>query len=121
MRNYTDKIIAIEKRVSSELGKFNAFALIERETINRWDILISLPNAQDIEQEVITKVHAEFFKELPKQDAITIARIVVLEPTSPFVKQLNEIAHVEHSKVELKDEVINNLRIKYAMVISSQA
>ncbi len=121
MKEYINKIISIEKSLSIELGKFNLFALFEREDINdKWDILISMDIPLNKKNEVIERIHNEFLKELPNNFIINISRIVFLETINPIVQNLNNIANVEHGIIEIKDLIINNLKIKNALIISSQ-
>jgi len=121
MKDYINKIISIEKSLSIELGKFNLFALFEREDINdKWDILISIDIPLSKKNEVIERIHNEFLKELPNNFIINISRIVFLETINPIVQNLNSIANVEHGFIEIKDLIINNLKIKNALIISSQ-
>lgn len=121
MRDYIDIIIEVEKRMSNELGKFNLFALFERDDIkDKWDVLISMSISVNRKNEIIKKIHAEFLKELPNEVIFKISRFVFLEPSNPIVQNLNMMAHVQHGNVEIRDSMINNLKIKHALIISSQ-
>jgi hypothetical protein len=103
------------------LGTFNLFALFEREDVkDKWDILISMTMPEDKRNEIIKSIHAELLKVLPNEVIINISRIVFLEPLSPMVQNLNMFANVIHGNVEIKDSMINNLKIKHALLISSQ-
>jgi hypothetical protein len=63
MKEYIDKIIEVEKKVSEELGEFNLFVLFEREDIkDRWDILISMPFSEEMKNEIITKFTRNYLK-----------------------------------------------------------
>lgn len=121
MRDYIAKITDVEKKMSKELGKFNLFALFERDDIEgKWDVLISMSISASRKNEIVKRVHAEFIKELPKDVIIDISRFVFLEPIHPIVQNLNMVAHVQHGNMEIRDSMFNNLFIRHAIIISSQ-
>ncbi|WP_321319594.1 hypothetical protein [Labilibaculum sp.] len=121
MKEYIEKIIEVEMNMSNELGKFNLFALFERDDIkDKWDVIISMPISVNRKNEIIKKIHTEFLKELPKEVIIKISRFVFFEPSNPIVQNLNMMAHIEHGSFEVRDSMINNLMIKHALVITSQ-
>tara|TARA_R110001583_G_scaffold19334_5_gene75714 strand:+ start:10440 stop:10814 length:375 start_codon:yes stop_codon:yes gene_type:complete len=121
MRDYIDKIIEVERKIEARLGRFNLFALLERDDVkDKWDVLISMSISLTQKNEVIKIIHGEFVKELPKEAIFKISRFVYLEPSNPIVQNFNMMVSVQHSNVEIKDSMINNLMIKNAFVISSQ-
>jgi hypothetical protein len=121
MREYIDKIIEVEKKISEELGEFNLFVLFEREDIkDRWDILISMPFSEEMKNEIITKIHSELLKVLPNEAVIKLSRIVMFETSNPIVESFNMLAKVKHGNVEIKDSLVSNIRIKQALLITSQ-
>lgn len=121
MRENVEKIIEVEKKISQENGKFNLFALFEREDIkDKWDVLISKNISVNKKNELISKIHKEFIKSFPKEVIFKFSRFVYLEPTSPIVQNINMMIHTEHTNTEITDSTINNFRIKHAYVITSQ-
>lgn len=121
MKDYIIKIIDVEKRMSDELGKFNLFALFERDDVkDKWDVLISMSISVSKKNEVVKKIHAEFLKVLPNEVIFNISRFVFLEPSNPIVQNLNMMAHVQHGNFEVSNSMINNLKINHAFVITSQ-
>lgn len=126
MREYIEKIKEVEINLSKELGEFNLFGLLEREDIiDKWDILVSLTLTKDKNHNkqknaIIKKLHEELIKNLPNSIFFKFSRIVFLEPNNPFVQNINMLASVQHSDMEIKDSTINNLRIKHAYIISSK-
>ncbi|WP_417871978.1 hypothetical protein [Winogradskyella sp.] len=126
MREYIEKIKEVEISLSKELGEFNLFGLLEREDIiDKWDILVSLTLSKDKnhnkqKNSIIKKLHEELIKNLPNSIFFKFSRIVFLEPSNPFVLNINMLANVQHGDIEIKDSTINNLRIKHAYIISSK-
>ena len=121
MKDYIKKIIEVEKRMSDELGKFNLFALFEREDVkDKWDVLISMSISAKHKNEIVKKIHAEFVKDLPSEAIMKISRFVFLEQSNPIVQNLNMMAHCVHSNMEIRNSMINNLNIIHAIVITSQ-
>lgn len=126
MRDYIEKIREVEIKLSKDLGEFNLFGIFEREDIiDKWDILVSITytkenNYNEQKNNIIKNLHQELTKTLPNSIIFKFSRIVFLEPSNAFVKNINNLVNVQHSNIEIKDSTINNLRIKHAYIISSK-
>jgi hypothetical protein len=44
----------------------------------------------------------------------------MFETSNPIVESFNMLANVKHGNVEIKDSLVNNIRIKQALLITSQ-
>ena len=121
MKNYLKKIIEVEEKMAIELGEFNLFALFEREDIkDKWDIIISINIPISKKNEIIKKIHLELKANLPESIMFKFSRFVFLEPSNPFVQNINMLVRNKHNDAEFRDCSVNNIKIMHAYIISSQ-
>ena len=110
----------IEKEITVKYGKLNLFALLEREDLkDKWDVLISVAISLDKKNELLNDIINKFKSKLQPLELLQISRFIYLEPSHGFVLNINRVAQIENSEVEIKNSTFNNVQIGHAIIISS--
>jgi hypothetical protein len=110
-------IDALEK-----MGKLKMFALVWRENLKRWDVLVS---AKWVDSRKIDENVGDIFDALKSQFngefAFRFSGIYPLATTEPFVVQLTQLLDVdEGGDVELENCQINNVNIERMVLLVSR-
>lgn len=120
MKEYKGIIREICQALTEEYGKFNLFALLEREDLKgKWDVLISIKLAPEKKNLLIKAIIEKFKSGLDPAVLITISRFVYLKPNHPFVVGINTAIQIENSDTEIVNSRFNNVFISHAFVFSS--
>lgn len=119
-KKLVDKILLLGKFLQESGNILNLFALVKKEnSTDSWDLVISSKSFKKDEKEIIQDIIQLLQKELNNVELERIARIVVLKPESPFVKNINLTMGVTNSVINVKDSTFNNLLIKEMILFSS--
>jgi len=117
MRPLVDKLKTIELAISKEKGKFALFALFVRPHVqNVWDLVVSAPWIGKQKKETLNYI----LEKIDPKDLMAISRVVILEPTDPFVQMVNNFIATEHSSGEFQNCTFNNVFIEHAFIVTSQ-
>jgi len=120
MKQYIDTVKEIEKELAVEYGRLNLFGLFERDDLkNKWDVLFSVAIKWKNKKDFISKVITKFSTKLEPEALFKISRFIYLEPDDAFVLNINMLANVENSDVELNNCRINDLFVGHAIILSS--
>jgi hypothetical protein len=117
-----EKLGAIEKELASEWGGFTLFALFLREdqAHQTWDLVVSADwlDANRLESE------RAFIKELQsrleQKEFRALARILILEPFHPLVKEITSEFDVEHRDIEIDDYDVNGMVFELGHIITGK-
>ena len=115
-----EKLRQIEVEISADKGKFNLFALIEREdSLGKWDVVVSANWADDERKELINAIALKIREKLSEDEQLMLSRIVTLSQSDALVRSLNMIG-VEHGMARLSNNNFNGIIIKEAYLITSK-
>jgi hypothetical protein len=121
MTELADNVAEVEKTIAKEKGPFNLFALFEREDVsNRYDLVFAAPWASD-KGEVLRYFVVELKHHLRPDQLVELSRVVVLDPSDDAVRALNSAFHVEHGRMEVKDNEVFGLPIKQGVIFTSKS
>lgn len=121
MKNFTQKILDVEKKFSAKWGAFNLFALFEREDIkDKFDLVLSIDLKGKAENQIFKELHSEFKNVLSDNELTNFSRFIFLEPSNPVVIGINTMFNVEHSDVNIRNCSFGNMKIHHAIVFASQ-
>jgi hypothetical protein len=121
MNKLIDKMMSMEKKVSSEKGEFSLFALFLREDAeNKWDIVVSSPWLEKNKKEGIKYLAKQLKENLDQTELLSISRIVSIEEGNPALESIHRAVMTEHNNVEIKDSNFFGLQIKHAYIITSK-
>jgi len=117
-----EKFISLEKEMADEKGGFVLFGLFLREEApNRWDVVISAPWFGENKNEPLNFIVQKFTSKLEEQELIMLSRIVLLDPSEEFVKEVvDSVDSVEHGNLELVNYVFYGMDMKRAHIITSK-
>ena len=121
------KFASLGAAIEKEKGDFSFFALFEREDVpNRWDLLISAPWTTD-EEQTLEYMFKKIKRHLGPEALISLARIIVLDPTAPQVREFVREYHVERGFAEvenvqpLEDLTISGLPVRRAYILKARS
>jgi hypothetical protein len=121
MNQLIDKMISIEKTVSSEKGEFSLFALFLREDAeDKWDIVVSSSWLEKNKKKEIEYLANQLKASLDPDELLSISRIVIIEKGNPALDAIHRAIMTEHNNVEIKDSNFFGLQIKHAYIITSK-
>ncbi|MBA3711148.1 MAG: hypothetical protein H0W76_01715 [Pyrinomonadaceae bacterium] len=116
-----DKLISVEKEAAKEKGDFTLFGAFERQdTSGMWDIVISAPWINVKNKQYYDYFARKINAKLTPEEIVTLSRIVLLEPATPFVRAINKMLKIKHRNPQFINSVINGVFIKNAYIISSK-
>jgi hypothetical protein len=122
MEEFLEKFISIKRDVVGEKGPFALFGLFERESLpNRWDVVISAPWVDEYSVEdygyFADKINSKL---TTPQEVVQLSRIVLLNPTECFVKDvIKRFGSVNDGIKESANENFCGISIRRAYVIAS--
>lgn len=121
MSQVAEKLRQIEVEISAEKGNFTLFALLERDdSLGKWDVIVSADWIDNQEKELIKLIASKISKILTREEQLMLSRIVILQSTDPFVRNLNMFG-VKHGTVQMSNIIFNGVLIKEAYLITSKA
>ena len=105
MNEWVAALRSVEARLSKLKGEFALFAaLLPAEATDQWDLVISAPWARRDDRRVLNLVSSELADSVNANDALLLARIVVVEPWHADVQTINARIDVEHGFVSIANE-----------------
>ncbi len=121
MKEFAQKLVAVEQNISAEKGAFLLFALFLREDApDLWDLLVSAPwidqNKGDALRYLVPKIKAV----ATPNELAQLSRIVIIEKDQPALSALQSAMHVEHSVAEIQSSNFFGMQIKHAYIITSR-
>jgi hypothetical protein len=120
----TDKLVSLEREISSERGEFSLFGLFLREDAqdsDKWDILVSAPWLEVNKKDGLEYLVNQIGKKLEPDELLSISRIVVLEKGNPVLQAINKAVNVKHGRVEVRDSNFSGVQITQACISTSSA
>jgi len=116
-----DKFVFIEKEIAREKGGFALFGLFLREdSPNKWDIVVSASWFGKSRKKTLDFIAEKISSKLKPQEMIMLSRIVLLDPSSDFVKQINQFAETEHKRLFFAKNYVNDVEIQTGWIITSK-
>lgn len=113
---------AIEREISQEKGPFTLFGLFQREdSVNYWDLVVSAQWIGTDERPALDYIVAKLNKYLSEADLLKLSRIVILDPSEPFVQTITSIVQVEHGRIEFKNNIFNGIPMQEAIIFTAKA
>ncbi len=119
---FFEKFVTIERNIAKEKGTTKLFALLQLEEAGAsWDVVISSEGLPDDGKNwknlrfVINKIN----QVLDKQETIRIPRVVLLDPSQPFFKELERFLSQNGNPKEFGHCEIDGMKIKHAHIIVS--
>jgi hypothetical protein len=121
VRKVLQKLISTEKEIASERGNFALFGLFLREGahLKRWDLVISA-DWQDTSLESQRAFIKWIQSRLERDEFLSLAMVLILELSHPFVEKMNSEFDVEHGDIEFTDYVFNGMAFERAHIITSK-
>ena len=121
MKEVINKLIQIEKKISSEKGQFLLFALFLREDApDLWDLMVAASWVEKDKSESLKHISDHLKKTLDTKELIKLSRIVLIDTDNPALDALHKAIHIEHGDAEIKDSNFFGLQIKHAYVITAK-
>jgi len=121
MKELIDKLVQVEKDISSEKGSFLLFALFLREEAqDLWDLVIAACWVDDNKSESLKYLSAHLNKYLKPEELIKLSRILPIDSNNPGLKAIHKAIQIEHGNAEIRDCNFFGLQIKHAYMITSK-
>jgi len=120
MNELLEKLATMEREVAVEKGEFRLFALFLREdSPDKWDLLVSAPWLDENESAGIDYLAKQVQSRLDPQELISLSRLVFIGTDNPGLMAILRAVHIQHSILEVVDNVFFGLKIKHAYIITS--
>ena len=121
MKALVDKLVVVERDISSEKGGFSLFALFLREdSPNKWDVVASAPWFKAHDPQALDYIAKELQSNLQTDELVSISRIVLVDDDNPGLQAIQRMVRIEHGNFELIDSIVFGMHIKHAYVITSK-
>ena len=121
------KFASLGAEIEKEKGDFSFFALFERGNVpDRWDLLVTAPWTTD-EEKTLNYIVKKIKSHLGAQALISLARIIVLDPTAPQVQEFVREYHVEREFAEVEniqplvDVTISGIPVRRAYILKARS
>lgn len=101
-KKLVDKLIQVEKHLSSTKGPFDLFALILREDLSdKWDLLVAADWIENNFDQSLRFISRELTKKLSSEELSAISKVVLLSIFDQRVKSVQKAFAIEHLDTEL--------------------
>ncbi|MBI1929769.1 hypothetical protein HYR99_36660 [Candidatus Poribacteria bacterium] len=122
IRKLIPKLISIEKEIAEKKGNFTLFGLFLREEDphREWDLVISADWLDASTLESQRAIINEIQSQLERDEILALAIVLILDPSQPFVKEMNCEFEVEHGDLEFTDYDFNGMVFERAHIITSK-
>jgi hypothetical protein len=101
-KKLVDKLIQVEKHLSTRKGPFDLFALILREELSdKWDLLVAADWIENNFDQSLKLISRELTKKLSSEELSTISKVVLLSIFDQRVKSVQKAIQIEHLDTEL--------------------
>jgi hypothetical protein len=121
MKELIDKLVQVEKDISSDKGSFLLFALFLREDApDLWDLLIAAKWVEENKANSLKYLSSQLTKHLKQDELIKLSRILIIESNNPGLKAIHRAIQIEHGKAEIRGSNFFGLQIKHAYLITSK-
>lgn len=121
MREFLDRFVDIERRLSEERGRFSLFALFLREdAVDKWDLIVSAPWIEADRKEALRLITNEIQNAFGPEELALLSRVVLVDGANGALEAMNQAVRIEHGRNEIRDSNFFGLKIKHAYIITSQ-
>jgi hypothetical protein len=120
MKEFFDKFIELERKISNIKGDFTLFALFLREdSIDKWDLIIAAPWIETDQKKALSYI-AEQIQLLFKSKEITqLSRVVIINHSNPELDKIIDAVKIRHGCFEIQNNNFFGMQIKRAFIITS--
>ncbi|MEZ4732198.1 MAG: hypothetical protein R3E79_34200 [Caldilineaceae bacterium] len=121
MKEFVDKFIELERKITEQKGSFTLFALFLRENaLNKWDLLVAAPWIEADRKAALAYLSKQLQLSMTTEEMLQISRIVIIDETNPTLDIIHRTMQVKHNTLEITDSDLFGLQIKRAFIISAQ-
>jgi len=121
MNELLEKLIDIERVMSSKKGDFSLFALFFREDApDKWDLVVSAPWIESDKKRALDSIAKQLQSNLEPEELLSLSKIVLVDQDDPALRAIHNAVRILHGTVEVRDSRFFGLSIKHAYVITSQ-
>jgi hypothetical protein len=119
MNHLVTSLAVIERRLAAEKGEFALFACLSPADFQgQWDLVVSAPWAPRHDVRVLQRLVGELDDELTAEERLSIARLVVVDPSDEDVQQLNA-RYEGHDLHEIRNEEHFGYLVAHGFVLAS--
>ncbi len=120
-KKLVDKLIRIEKHLSSKKGPFDLFGLILRvELSDKWDLLVAADWIENNFDQSLRLISRELTKKLSSEELSAISKVVLLSVFDPRVKSVQKAIETEHRDAELVNVDLFGFFVDHGYLITSK-
>jgi len=120
-KKHVDKLINVEKHLSSKKGPFDLFALILREELSdKWDLLVAADWIENNFDQSLKLISRELTKKLSSEELSAISKVVLLSIFDQRVKSVQKAIEVEHLDAELVNVGLFGFFVDHGYLITSK-
>ncbi len=121
MNELVQKLMKLEKSISSKKGRFLLFALfLSEEAQDKWDLLAAAPWISKDKGGSLKYLADKVQRALDSKEIVRLSRIVIIDEDNIALDAIHRAVNIEHGKAEIRDSVFFGLDIKHAYLITSQ-
>lgn len=121
MKQLVEKLIALERQISTKKGEFSLFALFLREDAqDKWDLVAAAAWLEADKKKALDYLAQQLQSSLEPQELLSLSRIVLVDIDDPALQAVSRMTKGEHQITEVKDHNFFGLEIKDAYIITSK-
>jgi len=106
-----EKLSQLTPKVLDQIEMLNLFALIQRDDQENWDLVVSSGTFVGKEKDFLKKFVELLQGNLTNDELRSIARVVLLKPENPIVRNINQIG-VRGGTVTVENSSFNKMLIR---------
>ncbi len=121
MKELVEEFAALERRIASEKGRFDLFALFLREeSPGKWDLLVAAPWLERGDKKALDYIADQVQAALQPEDLLRLSRIVIIDEDNPALEDVQRSVSTKHGPAEVQNRTLFGLQIERAYVITSR-
>jgi hypothetical protein len=121
MKEFLQKLSALEAEISTEKGPFTLFAIFQREEgYGNWDLLVMAPWMEE-EGDVLDYIGTKMYSVFDDNDMVKFSHIAEIDETVPDLEEFLDMFPVEHGLIRAGYDYYLGKKIKRAYIITARS
>jgi hypothetical protein len=121
MKEFVDRFVDLERKLSLEKGEFALFALFLRDdALDKWDLVVAAPWIESDRKTALSYITNQIQAAFKPDELTRLSRVVIVDEANPALDAINRAIRIEHDIADIQNSNFFGLQIKHGYVITSQ-
>src|SRR5438309_7230878 len=121
MKEFVDRFVDLERKLSVEKGEFALFALFLRDdALDKWDLVVAAPWIESDRKTALSYITNQIQAAFEPDELTRLSRVVIVDEANPALDAINRAIRIEHGIADIQNNNFFGLQIKHGYVITSQ-